>query len=442
MSAILVEQNAQKVLGVTDRAAIIERGCMVHEAASADLAGRSRGAGELSRRDSGGPAARRQGAALDLGIRGGRVSGVRSAWLASGCIAGSGHHRCCAVARACARPPAPVCPGRRNQPSAAPDARCRHHHSWPVDCRSRRSRFAQRTFCLDGAAAGHHLRRCLWAKPQSALLGSDGAILLRSRRRDPAVASERSPADVDSPSYPVYMVHGTSFDRGGSKSRRIRMSCPMPIQEADPWRMQYFEGAACPTGVNIPTDDEHAWTWYPRHRWIYDKVAVALSQGLEAAPHGVPPSRFPVFSKPIVNLRGMGAGSQVIRSMEEYLGQLAPGHMWMTLLEGRHVSSDVAIVAGRPRWWRHVTGRPGPGGTFDYWTIHAESDPEIEAYCAEWIGRNMSDYTGMLNFETINGRIIELRSAIQRSMAGLVWARLDRRVDTAVPSGHVGFFRR
>jgi hypothetical protein len=182
----------------------------------------------------------------------------------------------------------------------------------------------------------------------------------------------------------------------------------MPIQEADPWRMQYFRNAFCPPDVNIPTDDEHAWVWYPKHRWIYDKVAVALSQGLEAAPHGVPPSRFPVFSKPIINLRGMGAGSRVIRSMEEYEHHLAPGHMWMTLLEGRHVSSDVAIVAGAPQWWRHVTGRPGPEGTFDYWTIHAESDAEIEAYCTEWIGRNLTDYTGMLNFETINGRIIEL----------------------------------
>jgi branched-chain amino acid transport system ATP-binding protein len=37
MSAILVEQNAQKVLGVTDRAAILERGSVVHEAASSDL---------------------------------------------------------------------------------------------------------------------------------------------------------------------------------------------------------------------------------------------------------------------------------------------------------------------------------------------------------------------------------------------------------------------
>src|SRR5437763_8055919 len=37
ISAILVEQNAQKVLGVTDRAAILERGAVVYEGASADL---------------------------------------------------------------------------------------------------------------------------------------------------------------------------------------------------------------------------------------------------------------------------------------------------------------------------------------------------------------------------------------------------------------------
>jgi branched-chain amino acid transport system ATP-binding protein len=37
MSAILVEQNPQKILGVTDRAVILERGTVVHEAASAVL---------------------------------------------------------------------------------------------------------------------------------------------------------------------------------------------------------------------------------------------------------------------------------------------------------------------------------------------------------------------------------------------------------------------
>jgi branched-chain amino acid transport system ATP-binding protein len=38
LSAILVEQNAKKILGVTDRAAIIERGNIVHQAPSAALA--------------------------------------------------------------------------------------------------------------------------------------------------------------------------------------------------------------------------------------------------------------------------------------------------------------------------------------------------------------------------------------------------------------------
>src|SRR5450631_4829423 len=38
LSAILVEQNAKKILGVTDRAAVIERGTIVHQADSATLA--------------------------------------------------------------------------------------------------------------------------------------------------------------------------------------------------------------------------------------------------------------------------------------------------------------------------------------------------------------------------------------------------------------------
>jgi hypothetical protein len=182
----------------------------------------------------------------------------------------------------------------------------------------------------------------------------------------------------------------------------------MPICEADPWRLQYFDRAACPADVNIPTEDSDAWLWYPNERWVYDKLAVTLSQRLAAAPHGVPPPHFPVFSKPIINLKGMGVGSRVIGSPAEYEESLVPGHMWMTLLEGRHVSTDVAVVDGEPRWWRHVTGVPGAAGTFESWTVHAESDAEIESYCGAWIRRHLAGYTGILNTETIGARIIEV----------------------------------
>jgi hypothetical protein len=180
----------------------------------------------------------------------------------------------------------------------------------------------------------------------------------------------------------------------------------MPIREADPWRLQYF--AHVQTAVDIPTEDADAWLWYPAHRFVYDKLAVALSQGLQAGPHGVPPPRFPVFSKPIVNLKGMGVGSRVLASQADYEKYYAPGHFWMPLLEGRHVSSDLAVVDGVPRWWRHVTGKPAGEGTFDYWTIHAAPDAGIEARCGDWVREHLAGYTGMLNLETIGGTMIEV----------------------------------
>ncbi len=179
----------------------------------------------------------------------------------------------------------------------------------------------------------------------------------------------------------------------------------MPICEADPWRLQYF--AEVETAANIPTEDSDAWQWYPAQRWVYDKLAVALSQNLDAGPHGTAPPRFPVFSKPIVNLRGMGVGSRVLHSQADYEEHYAPGHFWMTLLDGRHVSSDVAVVDGEPRWWRHVTGKPAGEGTFDYWTVHAAPDAGIEARCGQWVRAHLAGYCGMLNLETIGGIIIE-----------------------------------
>ena len=179
----------------------------------------------------------------------------------------------------------------------------------------------------------------------------------------------------------------------------------MPICEADPWRLQYFKRAE--TAANIPTEDSDAWNWNPAHRWVYDKLAVAISQGLDAGPHGTTPPCYPIFSKPIVNLKGMGVDSRALNSSAEYDEYYTAGHMWMTLLHGRHVSSDIAVVNGEPRWWRHTTGKPAGEGTFDYWWVHAEPDAEIETKCGEWVRTNLAGYTGMLNLETIGGTIIE-----------------------------------
>jgi hypothetical protein len=182
----------------------------------------------------------------------------------------------------------------------------------------------------------------------------------------------------------------------------------MPIHEIDPWRFQFFREVDCPPGVHIPTEDSDAWAWNPREAWVYDKLRVAASQGFACGPHGVAPPSFPVFSKPIVNLRGMGAGSRPIADAAEYEAAHAPGHFWMPLLTGAHVSSDAAVDRGRVVWWRHATGEPTREGMFDYWTIHAAPDPALEDRLGPWIARHLPDYTGLVNIESIGGGIIEV----------------------------------
>ena len=48
----------------------------------------------------------------------------------------------------------------------------------------------------------------------------------------------------------------------------------MPFCEIDPWRIQYFTHASSPANVRIPTEDSDAWTRNPRHRCVYDRIAI------------------------------------------------------------------------------------------------------------------------------------------------------------------------
>ena len=59
------------------------------------------------------------------------------------------------------------------------------------------------------------------------------------------------------------------------------------------------------------------------------------------------------------------------------------------------------------KWLRHATGVPGPEGTFKYWTLHADEMPELAIYLKAWVSKYMAAYTGMMNLETIGGKIIE-----------------------------------
>lgn len=181
----------------------------------------------------------------------------------------------------------------------------------------------------------------------------------------------------------------------------------MPIVVRDPWRIQYFENTPCPDHVRVPVDDIDCWDWYPDRRTIYDKLNVAQSQGIACGTMNDLPHTFPVFAKPRVNLKGMGRESRVLPDLASFRAAASPDLMWMELFTGPHVSTDCAVVDGNVRWTRHATGETWIAGMFKFWTIHANAMPHLDAMLHPWLQRMLPGYTGMVNIETIGGRIIE-----------------------------------
>jgi len=232
-----------------------------------------------------------------------------------------------------------------------------------------------------------------------------------------ALASLRSGPGIRTARRPLPGTAGCREDGGGASGSALlrlhNLDEEPPPQDrtafpgVDLWRWQYFAGVAAPRSVVIPVDDPSAWQLYPRSRHLYDKLFICRSQGIPHGPHGVAPGRFLVFSKPMMNLHGMGAGGFVFRSAAELEAGFTPGHFWMTRFTGRHISTDVALLSGRPRWWRHTEGKRLPGGMFDYWVVLARRLPRLEARAGRWIRENLQVFTGVVNLESIGGAIIE-----------------------------------
>ncbi|MGB9151793.1 MAG: hypothetical protein WCD70_01765 [Alphaproteobacteria bacterium] len=115
-----------------------------------------------------------------------------------------------------------------------------------------------------------------------------------------------------------------------------------------------------------------------------------------------------MFSKPITNLRGMGIDSYKLNDRNDYLRYCRPGHFWMEYLTGDHISSDAALINGQIVWQAHARGIAASAGTFDHWHILSESFVPLESCYRAWIEQHLKRYTGMVNIESIGGKIIEV----------------------------------
>tara|TARA_Y100001963_G_C6729694_1_gene423229 strand:+ start:25 stop:954 length:930 start_codon:yes stop_codon:yes gene_type:complete len=169
--------------------------------------------------------------------------------------------------------------------------------------------------------------------------------------------------------------------------------------------------------VDIPLVDPHAWARGGKFRGVYNKLNVALDQGVEADLVGSAnkPTKFPVIVRPVYNLWGMGHLARVAPTQEELDCLDCSGHFWTTYLVGDQFSWDFAVVDGEPEWVVGFYGSKKSGMRFDYWamTHNQRAGTAEDTFAAEsWVRENLKGYTGMVNVETIGNVVIECQLRI------------------------------
>jgi hypothetical protein len=75
-------------------------------------------------------------------------------------------------------------------------------------------------------------------------------------------------------------------------------------------------------------------------------------------------------------------------------------------------------------------------GTFSHWIIRAEDEDSLGRNLAAWIAREVPHYTGLINIETIGGRIIEAQIRFADQWCDLYGAEWFHSVVALYGEGH------
>lgn len=177
--------------------------------------------------------------------------------------------------------------------------------------------------------------------------------------------------------------------------------------------------------VPMQFDEDHQ-TWehykaHPEFRWLFNKLEVALRQGLHAGPAGTAPQKNGIYvSRPIYNTYGMGIGAKKFvydESMKDDLinhAVIPPGHFWCEWLNGPQLSIDYQVREDFKTWevrsiWEGEHYSDDNLTKFKHWTkldpSHAPS-PYLVPLDVPWFG---TDATRKIR-EMVSGFNIEMRS--------------------------------
>ena len=167
--------------------------------------------------------------------------------------------------------------------------------------------------------------------------------------------------------------------------------------------------------------DSQSWNMYKNteHRWTFNKLELALLQGLHAGPAAVPPEKEGWYiQRPTYNLYGLGIEAKKFfyhpymfkRIINHDL--IPPGNFWCEWVEGDQFSLNYRKTV-HGKWhlvsvWRGVLFSDENLTKFNYWekvSLSHGIPPEKLPYFVNWLD---DEKTTCFNIEIKGGKIIEI----------------------------------
>ena len=121
---------------------------------------------------------------------------------------------------------------------------------------------------------------------------------------------------------------------------------------------------------------------------------------------------YPIIIKKRINLIGMSKDTFTINNRQEYLDwntsheKMKDQFFWSNFHFGNHYSTDIVIINGQIKFSCTFYGNKINNYEFDYWKLIYNH--QINQKIITIISSNLQDFTGIINYEEIDQKIIEI----------------------------------
>lgn len=175
----------------------------------------------------------------------------------------------------------------------------------------------------------------------------------------------------------------------------------------------------------IPTLDKKAYDKYQEHNWVYDKLLIARSQGIQCGEledlKTIKVIEYPIFIKPRWGHKSASSKNCYKIKSKEELDQyfVLNEMMWSEFIDKTEGMTDFILLNGKIMHQITYEYSDIQNGFSDVWKyISPENKPHVKII--QWVQSNMGGYTGCLNVQYRGDVIIEIGLRLSRGGAYII----------------------